>query len=173
MPRNYRRATAPPPKTSKMLTPMEVREKEKDNSFDAKWTRKNGAQYHPMVYLTNGTMAPQMDAQLRHVFGHAVDRRQYTDPAIQSAYQLASQAIVATIVNGHAKAVIKNQQVAMRSIGRGEQELGWWTTPVANDVETLRFDENFISGRVGENYLGEFERHSEDDDSDADDAAGE
>jgi hypothetical protein len=41
-------------------------------------------------------------------------------------------------------------------------------SPVASDVETLRFDENFICGRVGENYLGEFERHSDDDDSDAD-----
>ena len=52
MPRNYRRATAPPPKTSKMLTPMEVREKEKDNSFDAKWTKKHGAQYQQIQWCT-------------------------------------------------------------------------------------------------------------------------
>ena len=45
--------------------------------------------------------------------------------------------------------------------------------PVTSEVETLRFDENFICGRVGENYLGEFERHSDDDDSDADDDADE
>ena len=126
-----------------------------------------------MVYLTNGTMAHQMDAQLRHIFGHVVDRRQFTDAAIQSAYQLATQAVVAAIVNGHAKAVIKNQKAAMRSVGRGEQELGWWTSPEASEDEVLRFDENFIYGRVGENYLGEFERHSDDDGSDDDEAAEE
>ena len=36
----------------------------------------------------------------------------------------------------------------------------------------MRFDENFILGRVGENYLGEHEGHSDDDGSD-DDAAAE
>ena len=61
----------------------------------------------------------------------------------------------------------------MKNIGRGEQELGWWTSPVAREVEILRFDDNFIYGRVGENYLGEREGHSDGDGSDDGEAAEE